>query len=88
MIHLGAPPIIQSDRKLAIYTAALFELTAKPKVTRDEEQAIELLTLLIERYEMEHSSLSLPIQSQCFGEHSVSSLSIRRKEFSLDTRRD
>ena len=33
--------------------AALFRLTAKPAPTPEEEEAIELLTLLIERYEAE-----------------------------------
>ena len=51
MIHLGAPRLIHSDKELARYTACLFDLTAKAKTTRDEDEAIELLTLLIERYE-------------------------------------
>lgn len=51
MIRRGAPRLIHSDQELAEYTEALFELTAKPHPTRDEEDAIALLTLLIERYE-------------------------------------
>lgn len=51
MIHLGAPRPIHNDRELAEYTTALFNLTAKKKTTRDEDDAIDLLTLLIERYE-------------------------------------
>lgn len=51
MIHRGAPRVIHSDKQLAEYTAALFELTGKKKTTPDEDEAIELLTLLIERYE-------------------------------------
>ena len=54
MIRLGAPHLIRSDEELAEYTACLFTLTAKAKTTRDEDEAIELLTLLIERYEAEH----------------------------------
>ncbi len=54
MIRKGAPHIIHSDEQLAEYTKALFALTAKPERTEDEEEAIELLTLLIERYESEH----------------------------------
>jgi HTH-type transcriptional regulator/antitoxin HigA len=54
MIRRGAPRLIHSDEELAEYTEALFELTAKRRPTRDEEEAIELLTLLIERYESEH----------------------------------
>ena len=37
-----------------MYTDALFELTRKPNPTRDEEEAIELMTVLVERYESEH----------------------------------
>ncbi|MGH9353605.1 MAG: helix-turn-helix domain-containing protein [Terriglobia bacterium] len=54
MIKQGAPHVIHSDEELAEYTKALFELTAKPDPTQEEEEAIELLTLLIERYETEH----------------------------------
>jgi HTH-type transcriptional regulator/antitoxin HigA len=53
MIRRGAPRLIHSDQELAEYTEALFELTAKSHSTPDEEDAIELLTLLIERYEEE-----------------------------------
>jgi HTH-type transcriptional regulator / antitoxin HigA len=54
MIKQGAPHVIHSDEELAEYTKVLFELTAKPDPTPEEEEAIELLTLLIERYETEH----------------------------------
>ena len=53
MIRQGAPRLIHSDEELAAYTDALFRLTAKRHPTREEEEAIELLTLLIERYEAE-----------------------------------
>jgi HTH-type transcriptional regulator/antitoxin HigA len=53
MIHLGAPHVIHSDAELAEYTTALFNLTVKDKTTPDEDEAIDLLTLLIERYEAE-----------------------------------
>jgi HTH-type transcriptional regulator/antitoxin HigA len=53
MIRRGAPRLIHSDKELAQYTEELFKLTAKPRPTREEEEAIELLTLLIERYEAE-----------------------------------
>jgi len=53
MIKQGAPHIIRSDEELAEYTKALFGLTAKSRPTPEEEEAIELLTLLIERYETE-----------------------------------
>ena len=53
MIRRGAPRLIHSDAELAEYTDALFELTAKTDPTPEEEEAIELMTLLIERYEAE-----------------------------------
>jgi HTH-type transcriptional regulator/antitoxin HigA len=54
MIRKGAPRLIHSDEELREYTQTLFALTAKPDPTPEEEEAIELLTLLIERYETEH----------------------------------
>jgi HTH-type transcriptional regulator/antitoxin HigA len=53
MIRKGAPHLIHSDEQLATYTEELFALTAKPNPAPEEEEAIELLTLLIERYEAE-----------------------------------
>jgi len=57
MIHRGAPHVIHTDEDLASYTACLFDLTAKDETTPDEDEAIELLTLLIERYEAERFPL-------------------------------
>jgi HTH-type transcriptional regulator/antitoxin HigA len=54
MIRRGAPRLIHNDEELADYTQALFELTAKADPTPEEEDAIELMTLLVERYEQEH----------------------------------
>ena len=54
MIRRGAPRLIHSDVELEEYTRTLFELTAKPAPTPDEEEAIELMTLLIDRYEQEN----------------------------------
>jgi len=54
MIAKGAPHVIHNDAELAAYTEALFHLTSLAHPTRSEEAAIELLTLLIERYEAEH----------------------------------
>jgi HTH-type transcriptional regulator/antitoxin HigA len=51
MIRRGAPRLILSDEDLAEYTRALFTLTAKPKPTAAEQEAIDLLTLLVEQYE-------------------------------------
>jgi len=58
MISRGAPRIIHSDEELAQYTSALFGLTAKVDPSADEEDAIELLTLLIDSYESQ--SFSIP----------------------------
>jgi HTH-type transcriptional regulator / antitoxin HigA len=57
MIRQGAPHVIHSDEELAEYTAALFDLTAKPDPTSEEEEAIELLTLLVDRYESQRYPL-------------------------------
>ena len=54
MIAQGAPRVIHTDAELEAYTEALFQLTALESPTPPEEDAIELLTLLIERYEREH----------------------------------
>ena len=43
--------MIHSDEELAVYTEALFDLTAKSVRTRDDDEAVELLTLLIDQYE-------------------------------------
>jgi HTH-type transcriptional regulator/antitoxin HigA len=53
MIRRAAPRLIHSDEELAEYAEALFKLTAKSHGTREEEEDIALLTLLIERYEAE-----------------------------------
>jgi HTH-type transcriptional regulator / antitoxin HigA len=53
MIRMGAPRLIQSDEELEEYAEALFRLTAKSDATPDEERAIELPTILVERYESE-----------------------------------
>ena len=50
-VRQGAPRLIHSDEELREYTAALFDLTAKTDPTTYEEEAIELLTVLIDRYE-------------------------------------
>lgn len=54
MIAHGAPRVIHNDAELEAYTDALFRLTALENPSRDEVEAIELLTLLVERYEQEH----------------------------------
>ena len=54
MIAKGAPHVVHNDAELQSYTEALFKLTALEDPTSDEEEAIELLTLLVVRYETEH----------------------------------
>jgi HTH-type transcriptional regulator/antitoxin HigA len=51
MIERGAPHVIRTDEQLEAYTKALFRLTAEPRPAPAQVEAIELLTLLIERYE-------------------------------------
>lgn len=46
--------VIHSDKELAEYTEILFNLTAKSRPTRAEQDQIKHLTLLIEDYEEEH----------------------------------
>lgn len=53
MIRKGAPRLIRNDKELGQYTRTLFELTAKPNPTRAEREAIDLITLLVDRYESE-----------------------------------
>jgi len=57
MIAKGAPHVIHNDDELEAYTEALFRLTALANPSSDEMEAIELLTLLVERYEQEHYSI-------------------------------
>ena len=53
MIAHGAPHVIHNDAELEAYTEALFQLTSLENPSRSEVEAIELLTLLVERYEQE-----------------------------------
>jgi len=57
MIERGAPHLIRTDEQLQAYTKALYRLSAEPRPTPAQVEAIELLTLLIERYEEEHYAL-------------------------------
>jgi hypothetical protein len=45
---------IHNDKELEAYTNALFQLTALENPSASEVEAIELLTLLVERYEEAH----------------------------------
>jgi HTH-type transcriptional regulator/antitoxin HigA len=51
MIARGAPRVIHNDEELQVYTDALFRLTALENPSPYEIEAIDLLTLLVERYE-------------------------------------
>jgi HTH-type transcriptional regulator/antitoxin HigA len=51
MIRSGAPRLLRSDEELAEYTRTLFSLTSKAKVSAAEQEAIDLLSLLVEQYE-------------------------------------
>ncbi|MFZ0804217.1 MAG: hypothetical protein WBQ09_15120 [Terriglobales bacterium] len=57
MIAQGAPRVIHNDAELKLYTDALFRLTALESPSSSEVEAIDLLTLLVERYEQEHYSI-------------------------------
>lgn len=57
MIARGAPRVIRNDKELEQYTDALFRLTALERPSPSELDAIDLLTLLVERYEREHYSI-------------------------------
>ena len=57
MIERGAPHLIRSEEQLAAYTRALYQLTSESRPTAAQIEAIELLTLLIERYEEENYSV-------------------------------
>ena len=46
--------VIHNDEELEAYTNALFQLTALENPSGSELEAIELLTLLVERYEETH----------------------------------
>ena len=57
MIEKGAPRVIHNEKELELYSNALFRLTAIENPSRTEAEAIELLTLLVERYEQQHYSI-------------------------------
>jgi hypothetical protein len=52
MIAKGAPHVMHNDKELEVYTNALFQLTALEDPSSAELEAIELLTLLVERYRL------------------------------------
>src|ERR1700733_13354299 len=58
MIAHGAPRVIHNAAELEAYTRALFQLTALENPSRSAQEAIELLTLLVEHYEKEQYPIS------------------------------
>jgi HTH-type transcriptional regulator / antitoxin HigA len=54
MIARAAPRVIHNDEELEEYAAALLQLKALENPSPAEREAIELLNLLVERYEQEH----------------------------------
>jgi HTH-type transcriptional regulator / antitoxin HigA len=56
-IAQGGPHVIHNDEELEVYTEELFKLTALENPSRDEEEAIELLDLLIAQYNQRHYPL-------------------------------
>jgi len=56
-IAQGGPRVIHTDEELAEYTEVLFHLTAIEEPTRDQIEAINLLSLLVSSYEDEHYPL-------------------------------
>jgi len=54
MIAKSAPRVIRNDEELEQCTEALFRLTALESPSESELDAIDLLTMLIDRYEREH----------------------------------
>jgi HTH-type transcriptional regulator/antitoxin HigA len=59
MIERGAPRLIHNDSELEQYTEALFNLTALENPTPAQQEAVELLTLLVERYEETHYAIPI-----------------------------
>lgn len=57
MIARGGPRLIHTDEELAEYTEVLFHLTSLEEPTRDQIEAINLLSLLVSTYEDEHYPL-------------------------------
>ena len=57
MIANGAPRVIHNDTELETYSEALFQLTSLKRLNRAQREAIELLTLLVERYEAERYAI-------------------------------
>jgi HTH-type transcriptional regulator/antitoxin HigA len=57
MIRNGAPRLIQNDEELEHYNRALLKLLELENPSNEEEAAIGLLTLLIEKYDEGHHAI-------------------------------
>ncbi|HUB19355.1 MAG TPA: hypothetical protein VL990_12020, partial [Acidobacteriaceae bacterium] len=67
MIRRGTPRLIRSEDELVEYTRVLFALTAKPKPTAAEQEAIDLLTLLVDITKMSATPSRKLAPSRCCG---------------------
>ena len=57
MIRNGAPRLIQNDEELEQYNRVLLKLLEMNEPSEEEEAAIDLLTLLIEKYDADHHAI-------------------------------
>jgi HTH-type transcriptional regulator / antitoxin HigA len=57
MIRRGAPRLIRSEEELADYSRVLFSLTSKASPGAAEQEAVSLLSVLIEHYEAQRYPL-------------------------------
>jgi HTH-type transcriptional regulator/antitoxin HigA len=57
MIRNGAPRLIQNDEELEQYNKTLLKLLDIEEPSKEESAAIDLLTLLIEKYDAQHHSI-------------------------------
>lgn len=83
MIERGAPHIIRNEEQLAAYTRELYRLTAGPDPTSAQLEAIELLTLLIERYEAENFKVPQASPAQVL-RFLLDSHSLRQRDIAKD----
>jgi HTH-type transcriptional regulator / antitoxin HigA len=51
MMEKKAPRVIRNDKQLKVYSEALFSLTALENPSEFQEEAIELLTMLVQQYQ-------------------------------------
>jgi HTH-type transcriptional regulator/antitoxin HigA len=83
MIERGAPHIIRNEEQLAAYTKELYRLTAEPHPTAAQLEAIELLTLLIERYEAENFKVPQATPAQVL-RYLLDSHGLRQRDIAKD----